>query len=190
MEKKQRPFKWRKWNNLIHRDVGYLCVGLTLVYAISGIAVNHRADWNPNYDVTSEVFELGELPPEPDSPAFVETVLAQLDLSGAVRGTFWRNPSTFEIYLDETTVSIDIDLAEATSEHIGERPFLRETNYLHLNEPKKAWTFMADLYAVALAFLAISGMFVLKGKNGIKGRGAWLTAIGVLIPGAFLLFYF
>ena len=33
-----------------------------------------------------------------------------------------------------------------------------------------------------LGFLAISGLFVLKGKNGLSGRGKWLTGIGVAIP--------
>jgi len=28
--------KWRKWNNILHRDIGYLCVGLTVVY-VSGV---------------------------------------------------------------------------------------------------------------------------------------------------------
>ena len=31
----------RRWNNLLHRDIGYLCVGMTLIYAISGIVLNH-----------------------------------------------------------------------------------------------------------------------------------------------------
>ena len=47
-------FKWRKWNNILHRDIGYIIVGLTLVYGVSGIAVNHTADWNPNYTVERE----------------------------------------------------------------------------------------------------------------------------------------
>ena len=33
--------KWRKWNIIIHRDLGYLCFGLTILYVISGVAVNH-----------------------------------------------------------------------------------------------------------------------------------------------------
>ena len=37
------------WLRAIHRDVGYLAVGLTLVYAISGLAINHIKDWDPNY---------------------------------------------------------------------------------------------------------------------------------------------
>ena len=33
---------WRKLNNALHRDVGFLIVGLTIVYGVSGLAVNHR----------------------------------------------------------------------------------------------------------------------------------------------------
>jgi hypothetical protein len=40
----------------------------------------------------------------------------------------------------------------------------------------------SDVYAAALALLAVTGLFVLKGKQGIKGRGAWLTASGVIVP--------
>ena len=39
----------RTWLRAIHRDVGYSAVGLTVVYAASGIAVNHLADWDPNW---------------------------------------------------------------------------------------------------------------------------------------------
>jgi hypothetical protein len=65
---------------------------------------------------------------------------------------------------------------------IRPRPVLYEMNQLHLNTPKGAWTWIADLYAVALLFVAATGLFVLKGRTGITGRGAWLTAIGVAIP--------
>jgi hypothetical protein len=57
-----------------------------------------------------------------------------------------------------------------------------EMNQLHLNTPKGVWTIVADIYAVGLIVMAITGMFVLKGKTGITGRGAWLTAAGVLLP--------
>ncbi len=36
---------------------------------------------------------------------------------------------------------------------------------------------------------AISGLFVLKGKNGLKGRGKWFTLAGILVPLIFLLIY-
>ena len=43
--------KWRKFNIIIHRDLGYLCFGLTILYVISGVAVNHIHDWNPTYEI-------------------------------------------------------------------------------------------------------------------------------------------
>ena len=42
---------WRRLNNVLHRDIGYLAVGLSIVYGVSGVAVNHKADWNPSYGV-------------------------------------------------------------------------------------------------------------------------------------------
>ena len=33
--------KWRKWFRILHRDIGYVAVALTLAYGLSGIAVNH-----------------------------------------------------------------------------------------------------------------------------------------------------
>ena len=55
-------------------------------------------------------------------------------------------------------------------------------NALHLNHAPLLWTVFADIYAAALAVLAVTGLFILRGKQGIKGRGAWLTAAGVVLP--------
>src|SRR5262245_24029094 len=41
--------RWRAWLRAVHRDVGYLAVGFTIIYALSGIAMNHIADWDPNF---------------------------------------------------------------------------------------------------------------------------------------------
>lgn len=184
--------RWRRWNVAIHRDLGYLCAGLTLVYAVSGIAVNHTQDWNPNYVTTSRTVSLGARAPgeAPGSTAFVEGVLARLDESGPTRGTFRPNPETVEIFLEDATVTVDLAAGTATLERIRNRAGLRQANFLHLNHARKLWTWMADLYAASLALLAITGLFVLRGRNGITGRGAWLTMAGVAVPALFLLLYF
>jgi hypothetical protein len=52
---------WRKWNFALHRDIGYLCVGLTILYAISGVAVNHVDDWNPSYEISKESISIGKV---------------------------------------------------------------------------------------------------------------------------------
>ena len=75
-------------------------------------------------------------------------------------------------------------------EVINSRSVFRETNFLHLNVPKKVWTYIADIFAAALIFLATTGIFMIEGKKGIKGRGKWLVALGVAIPIVFLLLYY
>lgn len=186
----RRGIPWRKWNVALHRDLGYLCVGLTLVYAVSGVAVNHRADWNPSYAIRSQTVQLG--PANADDPAseiFARRVMEEVGVTGTLRGTFRPDPESVDIFVEGGTISVDLTTGQATVEDVRARPLLRAFNFLHLNEPKRSWTWMADLYAVALLLLSVTGLFVLKGKKGITGRGAWLTAGGVLIPIAFLMAY-
>jgi uncharacterized membrane protein len=51
------------------------------------------------------------------------------------------------------------------------------------------WTYVADVFAVLLIFLAGSGIFMVRGKNGIVGRGKWIVAAGILIPVIFWILY-
>lgn len=51
-KKSAGPARWariKRFARGLHRDMGALAVGLTLVYAISGLAVNHVADWDPSF---------------------------------------------------------------------------------------------------------------------------------------------
>ena len=201
-------FRWRKWNRILHRDLGYLCAALTLIYAVSGIAVNHVSDWNPNYDIREETVAFpgiaaapGSTPapgaapasgaaPAPGSDAWARAALAALDVDAAYRGTYRPEPGTVDIFVDGGTVTVEPAAGRATIEVVRPRPLLRPANFLHLNEAKGLWTWMADLYAVALFLLALTGLFVIKGRKGITGRGAWLTGIGLAVPLLFLLLYY
>jgi len=182
--------QWRKWNRLIHRDLGYLCAGLTVVYAVSGVAVNHIRDWNPNYQVTESSLNVGPVVTDnPRDQKTVERILRTAGLETTYRDTFRRDEATLDIFLDGGRVTVDLPSGDAVVEIVKDRRGLQEMNFLHLNQPRGLWTYMADLYAVALLVLAVTGLFVLKGKKGITGRGAWLTTVGVLIPVAFLWLY-
>jgi hypothetical protein len=55
-------------------------------------------------------------------------------------------------------------------------------NWLHYNRGKKAWTYVADGFAVLLLYLAASGLFMLRGRKGLWGRGIVLVAIGASVP--------
>ena len=73
---------------------------------------------------------------------------------------------------------------------IATRTFLYEVNALHLNTIKGIWTWVADLFAVALFVLAITGVFMMKGRRGITGRGKWFVGAGFLIPIAFIWYMY
>ncbi len=182
--------KWRRLNNILHRDIGYLCVGLTIVYAVSGIAVNHAQDWNPNYKITHSkkqidpVNGVGQL-----SFEHVNKIIRQLDIKEDYRSFFQPDPETIKIFFEKKNVTVYLSTGEVEIEDIASRTVLREMNYLHLNRPKKLWTVMADIYAGAIFLLAITGLLVLKGKNGLRGRGKWLTGIGIVIPVIFSIMY-
>lgn len=176
--KKRRS--WRYWNNEFHRDVGYVAVGLTLIYAISGVAVNHIDDWNPNYSIEREQRTFDAFGPL-DREATIARLVDVLELEEPI-DAFRRSPTDVELIYEGWSVRADVALGQATVERPVPRPVLFQFNDLHLNRVKGFWTWIADAYAVALCFMAVSGMFVLRGRNGITGRGKWLVAAGVLVP--------
>lgn len=180
----------RKWNRVVHRDLGYLAVGLTLIYAISGFVVNHVQDWNPNYEISHIKSNIGKIElSSTDLDETVKDVLGKLSLSTKYKTTFRPEPDILRIFLKDNTIDVNLVTGDVVQEIVKTRPLVYEMNFLHLNHPKKIWTYIADLYAISLAVLAITGLFVLKGKQGITGRGAWLTIAGFILPVIFLWLY-
>lgn len=173
--------KWRRLNTVLHRDIGYLAVGLTLVYGVSGLAVNHRADWNPSYREQRTTLHIAPLTAT-DRDGLVKEALAGLKLTDTPRNAFRPDPDTLQIFFAERTYAIDVPTGAVIVDVVRPRPVLFALNQMHLNASKGVWTLIADIYAVALIFMAISGMFVLRGPLGITGRGAVLVGVGCLVP--------
>ncbi len=185
--------KWRKWNNIIHRDLGYLAFGLTVIYAISGLAVNHMHDWNPNYKVVRTAIALGPVADEAAAVTLGQAaeLAKKIDPEARIKSIYPLNPETLQMFFEDgRSVTVEVRTGRGEVEKVSRRVILQEMNFLHLNTPRKLWTYMADLYAIVLLLLAVTGIFVIKGKKGIKGRGAWLVSIGVMIPVVFLWAYF
>ncbi|MGB1700831.1 MAG: PepSY-associated TM helix domain-containing protein [Nannocystaceae bacterium] len=173
--------RWRPWLRAAHRDVGYLLVGLTFVYALSGLAVNHIADWDPNFEAYERTVTLSTDARSLDDAALTAAALAAANIDDPAIDSF-----AIEDELQVTTDSAELTVTRSTGAVLvrGRSPrlLLRVSNWLHLNRGKRAWTFIADAYAILLLGLAISGMFMLPGRRGLRGRGAVLVAIGVSIP--------
>jgi hypothetical protein len=178
---------WRRINNVLHRDIGYLVVGLTIVYGVSGVAVNHVADWNPSYTQEEREFSIDPITAT-DREEIISTAMDRLGLTAAPRNVYRPDPETLQLFFEGKTYSVDLPTGGVYMETVRPRPVLEAMNRLHLNAPKKAWTWIADAYAVSLLVVAVTGMFVLKGKTGITGRGLWLTAAGTAVPVGYWLF--
>jgi hypothetical protein len=171
----------RPWLRALHRDCGYLAVGLTLVYAASGIAVNHIADWDPNFTSYERSHALGG-PIGGDDEAAARSVLAKLAIHEQPREVYKSDDDTLDITFDKRTLHVTLSSGHVLEQGQEPRFFLRTANYLHLNRGKPAWKYVADTYCAVLLFLACSGMFMLKGRTGLAGRGLILIGIGVAVP--------
>lgn len=173
--------RWRPWLRAMHRDAGYLAVGLTVVYALSGLAVNHIADWDPNFD-NYEAAHTIELPLPAEDRALADHVLRALAIDEAPTDVYRVDTHEVSVLLENRSLHVRSDTGEVREE--GQRPrlLLRVANWLHLNRGKKAWTYVADAYAAGLLLLAISGMFMIPGRRGLLGRGAILVALGAAVP--------
>ena len=179
--------KWRRLNTVLHRDIGYLGVGLSLVFGISGLALNHRADWNPSYKEERTTRKIAPLTAK-DREGQVKEALSLLGITETPKNSFRPDPDTLQIFLQDKTYAIDVPTGAVIVDGVHPRPVLFELNQMHLNAGKGVWTLIADVYAVALIFMAISGMFVLKGPLGITGRGGVLVSFGLLLPLAYWLY--
>ena len=171
---------WRRVNNVLHRDIGYLLVGLTLVYGVSGVAVNHVGDFNPNYRTIREDFEFEPFD-EPDRGLAVERLVSSLGVEAPV-DSFRPAPGRILLLYEGWKIEAEPGVGRAVSLRQESRPLLHALNRLHLNHLKGAWTWFADLYAILLVFMAVSGMLVLRGRTGFGGRGKWFVLLGAAIP--------
>src|SRR5262249_41637881 len=152
-----------------HRDIGYTIVGLTLIYAVSGLALNHIGQWDPNFENIDTTHELGPLAGSDDDVA--GRVARELGISEKPREVYRAADDQLAVLYAHRTLHVNPKTGHISDEGQKPRLGLRIANWLHLNRGKKAWTYAADTYAVLLIFLAVSGLFMIKGPKGLWHRG-------------------
>jgi uncharacterized protein len=183
--KPRARFKWRPWLRALHRDLGYLAVGLTMVYALSGLAVNHISDWDPNFTQLERELQVAAPLPDDDQLAAAQ-VMDELHIVEVPLDVYRVSDSELEIAFTERTLHVDPQTGRVFEEGQEPRLFLRVANWLHLNRGKKAWTWFADGYAIALVVLATTGLMMIPGRKGLLGRGAVLAIVGAALPLGYL----
>lgn len=187
MEKATKSLsKWssfRKWMRIIHRYLGYLMVGVCLVYGMSGFLLNHMNGKDPAFKTKEGSIQIEKnLSSDQIRGVWSETNLpdikkilpadeihARLMLSGGVA-----------VYNSQT--------GEVDYETYKKNNFVYWINKLHYNKVK-GWSIMGDIFAFSLIFFAVSGLFMVKGKHGVLRRGKWFLLVGILIPILYILFF-
>lgn len=178
----------RRINSSLHRDVGYFLSGLILVYCLSGIALNHVGDWNPDFIIHKRNFTLER------SYTADEITGEQIALFTALVGEAppklhdFPTPNRVKLYYDNATLLVDLVGKTGAYERVQRRPLFYQTNVLHRNS-LKGWKWASDIFGGLLIFLTLSGWFILRGRNGLGGRGKWFIAAGMVPPIAAILIF-
>lgn len=181
--------KLRKWSRILHRDFGYFFIGTTLIYALSGIALNHLHDWNPNYSVELKDFTTHiSLEKNEHLESNVEKLVKEVTPDLGMKKYYFPENNVLKVFLDGgSTLMVHTQTGVGKVELLKKRPVFYQVNYLHYN-PHKWWMWFSDIFAGALILLALTSFFMVKGKHGITGRGGIYTALGFIIPILFLIF--
>jgi len=180
-------FNWRKWNRVIHRDLGYFFFGMVVIYCLSGIAINHRADWNPNYIITT--WELQIDTNQDFNKETIKSIIEDYDIDSKYLNHYKPSADELKVFLKDGSLSVNMNTGYAWLELSKKRPIFKAMNYLHYN-PVVYWTWYSDIFSGALIIIALSGLFIIKGKKGITRRGAWLTVFGIVLPLIFLILFY
>lgn len=173
--------KIRRLNLALHRDLGYFFSSLILVYCLSGIALNHVDDWNPDFIIRKETI--------PINRSFEKSEIneKQINEFGKLVGekkykvVDFPTSDQVKIYYDNASLHVNFTTKRGVYECVSKRPLFYQTNVLHRNS-LKGWKWASDIFAFLLIVINITGLFILKGKYGITGRGKWFIAAGLIPP--------
>lgn len=180
--------KFRKICRVVHRDLSYFLTGIILVYAISGLVLNHKDSFNPDYSIDRIEFSVSESFPKSAGNINEELISKELELikrSAPVMKYYAPKPNEVKVFIKGgSSMLINLSDRSAVYESIKKRPFFSQINWLHFNP--KGWTIFADLVAIGLILITLTGIFMNKGKHGLRGRGGIEVIIGILIPILFI----
>ena len=181
--------KIRKWSRYIHRDLSYFLAGMILIYAISGIALNHRREFNPHYSVDRVEYKIDKALPakaQIDKKFVKDNILTAIDEQDNYTKHYFPVDGQMKVFLKGgSNLIVDLKTNEAVYEKVSQRPFFSAITGLHYN-PGSWWTTFSDIFAGGLILITLTGIIMIKGKKGLIGRGGIELIIGISIPLLFL----
>ncbi len=179
----------RFWRKIIidwHRDIGYFLSGLIIIYCLSGIALNHVDDFNPDFIVHRDTIKINIL-----AHNFKQEDIQKISsVVGENKIKVWDKPTKdqLKIYYDNATLHIYIDQQIGVYEKLKKRPVIYHSNLIHRNSIK-GWKWAADVFSIFLIILTMTGLFILKGKYSFIKRGIWFVLAGAFPPISAILYF-
>lgn len=186
----------------LHRDLGYFVIGLTLIYTITGFILSGRdLGWmeqtyiyeqNLSQNISKDEF-IKKLKKTMKNTEIVT------DIHPAIMKYSIKKIKSFEFKKEEENVlyfkykaniikynKISGDMIFEIHSYPG---FLKKFITAHKSKQKDVWFYLAIMYSIILSFLAISAMFMVKGKYSFPRRGVFIMLSGIALVIAFLYFF-
>jgi len=118
----------RKLLRILHRDFGYFIVGMTIVYALSGIYLNHRHDFNPDYKIFITEFRV-DLPAKSGlTENDVKAALNSVDDEVVYKKHYLNNQGNIKVFIENGEAVIDPVTGKGTLQYLQKRPFIFSIN--------------------------------------------------------------
>jgi hypothetical protein len=179
----------RRWIIAWHRDLGYFFSSLIIIYCISGIALNHVNDWNPDFIIHKETVHLKRSYRRNEIDAGKVLEFSRLVSEENYKVYDFPTNNQVKIYFENATFHVNLESGVGEYERLVKRHLFYEVNVLHRNS-LKGWKWISDIFSIMLIAISITGLFILKGKYGLRRRGVWIVLAGFLLPVIALLFFY
>jgi hypothetical protein len=168
-----------------HRDIAYFYLGLIIAFSFSGIFLNHRQKFSPRR-YTSETKEIAITPMVKDSvnDAYITTFTKSQQIEDDFR-RFSFQENTLRISYANHDVDVDITTGQGKIVKYKTIPVLGQMTKLHV-DTSQWWIYYSDVFGIAMLTIAITGMFIERGKNSFQSRGWKLALLGIIFPLIFL----
>ena len=169
-----------------HRDIAYFYVGLIISFSLSGIFLNHRQSWHPRrytYD-KQEITIPVSVAKDSINDGFIENFTKQQNIDDQLR-RFNVNDNKLRISYVSHDVEIDLSTGKGIIETYRITPLLGQMTQLH-QDTSKWWIYYSDIFGIAMLTIALTGMFIEKGRLSFRSRGWKLALAGLIFPLIFL----
>jgi hypothetical protein len=195
-DRNRRGF-WLRHLHLWHWISSGLCLVGMLLFAATGITLNHAADIAAAPVVSSTAARLpsaalaslqGDVPPDTQAPVPAAAARAIGDALGVSVGDIPADWSADEIFFDlkrpggEAALTIDRATGEMSYERT-DRGWVSYFNDLHKGrDTGTAWSWFIDIFAVACLIFTITGLFLLQFHAGNRPATWPVVGFGLLVP--------